>query len=186
MTPEGTVSTLVPAGVVTQPFDVDISHKGELVVTDAYQGVLHVFDLSLLRPDHIKVPRSSYTSRMVDLLETGEAADVVFVVRAGDFRHGACQAGAWCLHVCEALIATVVHMLRPQVCGEHVPAHRLILTTQSDYFKKMLGSDFAEGHTATVQVRMRGRAQPTCAQSSSPKTLDAPAVRAAGACHAGA
>lgn len=82
VTPDGIVSTVVPGGVVTQPYDLDISHKGELVVTDAYQGVLHVFDLSLQRPDHIKVPRSSYTARMVDLLETGEAADVTFQVSA--------------------------------------------------------------------------------------------------------
>lgn len=81
VTPDGIVSTVVPGGVVTQPHDLDITHKGELVVTDAYQGVLHVFDLNLQRPDHIKVPRSSYTARMVDLLDTGEAADITFQVR---------------------------------------------------------------------------------------------------------
>jgi len=82
VTPDGIVSTVVPGGVVTQPHDLDITHKGELVVTDAYQGVLHVFDLNLQRPDHIKVPRSSYTARMVDLLDTGEASDITFQVRA--------------------------------------------------------------------------------------------------------
>jgi len=82
VTPDGIVSTVVPGGVVTQPHDLDITHKGELVVTDAYQGVLHVFDLNLQRPDHIKVPRSSYTARMVDVLDTGEASDITFQVRA--------------------------------------------------------------------------------------------------------
>lgn len=80
ITPDGIVSTVVPGGIVTQPYDLDISHKGELVVTDAYQGVLHVFDLTLHRPDHIKVPQSCYTARMVQLLESGEQADITFEV----------------------------------------------------------------------------------------------------------
>eukprot|EP00879_Flechtneria_rotunda_P023286 GHRR01024631.1.p1 GENE.GHRR01024631.1~~GHRR01024631.1.p1 ORF type:complete len:382 (+),score=78.75 GHRR01024631.1:276-1421(+) len=86
VTPEGVVSTLIPGGVISQPYDLDISHKGELVVTDAYQGVLHVFDLNLQRPDHIKVPHSSYTARMVELLESAEAADVTYKV-AGEEIH---------------------------------------------------------------------------------------------------
>jgi hypothetical protein len=41
-----------------------------------------------------------------------------------------------------------------QVCGEFIRAHKLILTTQCDYFKKMLAPDqFAEGSTNTVKVR---------------------------------
>ncbi|KAF6266751.1 hypothetical protein COO60DRAFT_1473285 [Scenedesmus sp. NREL 46B-D3] len=119
ITPEGTVSTVVPGGVVTQPYALDVSHKGELVVTDAYQGVLHVFDFNLQRHDHIKVPLSSYSARMVELLETAEAADVAF-----------------------------------EVCGERIKAHKLILITQCDYFKKMLAPEqFAEGCTNTVQVQ---------------------------------
>ncbi|WIA29072.1 hypothetical protein OEZ86_011583 [Tetradesmus obliquus] len=119
ITPEGIVSTVVPGGVVTQPYALDISHKGELLVTDAYQGVLHVFDLALQRPDHIKVPLSSYCSRMVQLLEAAESADVTF-----------------------------------EVCDERIKAHKLILTTQCDYFRKMLAPDqFAEGSTNTVKVQ---------------------------------
>jgi hypothetical protein len=39
------------------------------------------------------------------------------------------------------------------VCGECIKAHKLILTTQCDYFKKMLAPDqFAEGSTNTVKV----------------------------------
>lgn len=49
-------------------------------VSVCVQGVLHVFDLNLQRPDHIKVPVSSYTTRMLELLETGEGADVIFQV----------------------------------------------------------------------------------------------------------
>lgn len=37
ISPDGVVTTVLPGGVVTQPYDLDISHKGELVVTDAYQ-----------------------------------------------------------------------------------------------------------------------------------------------------
>ena len=37
ITPDGIVSTVLPGGIVTQPYDCDISHKGELVVSDAYQ-----------------------------------------------------------------------------------------------------------------------------------------------------
>lgn len=41
-----------------------------------------------------------------------------------------------------------------QVCGERIKAHKLILTTQCDYFRKMLAPDqFAEGSTNTVKVR---------------------------------
>jgi hypothetical protein len=44
-----------------------------------------------------------------------------------------------------------------QVCGEVIKAHKLILTTQCDYFKKMLAPDqFEEGTTNTVKVRMLG------------------------------
>jgi hypothetical protein len=96
ITPEGTVSTVVPGGVVTQPYALDISHKGELVVTDAYQGVLHVFDLNLQRPDHIKVPLSSYSARMVELLETAEGADVTFEVRWQPWMHCCIQNNAIC------------------------------------------------------------------------------------------
>lgn len=39
-----------------------------------------MFDLNLQRPDHIKVPLSSFTSRMGQLLDTGEAADITFKV----------------------------------------------------------------------------------------------------------
>lgn len=44
------------------------------------QGVLHVFDLNLKRPDHIKVPLSTYTARMGELLNSEEEADVIFQV----------------------------------------------------------------------------------------------------------
>jgi hypothetical protein len=45
-----------------------------------------------------------------------------------------------------------------QVCGEVIKAHKLILTTQCDYFKKMLAPDqFEEGATNTVKVCMLGR-----------------------------
>jgi hypothetical protein len=45
-----------------------------------------------------------------------------------------------------------------QVCGVVIKAHKLILTTQCDYFKKMLAPDqFEEGATNTVKVCMLGR-----------------------------
>jgi hypothetical protein len=43
-----------------------------------------------------------------------------------------------------------------QVCGQAIKAHKLILMTQCDYFKKMLAPDqFEEGTTNTVKVRTR-------------------------------
>ena len=58
----------------------DISFRGELVVSDAYQGCVHVFDLGLLRQDHIRVPPSRFSQRMAGLLQSGTNADVFFEV----------------------------------------------------------------------------------------------------------
>lgn len=74
----------------TQPYGIDISHKGELLVTDAYKGTLHVLDLPdcpLSRPDDIKVPCSTFSRRMAMLLESGEGADVTFEART---QHNQC------------------------------------------------------------------------------------------------
>lgn len=74
------------------------------------QGVLHVFDLNLQRPDHIKVPNSSYTARMGALLDTGEAADVTFKVHtcnhcsSSDHCHAAFLAMQMARFLCVAAI----------------------------------------------------------------------------------
>ena len=54
--------------------------RGQLLVTDAYQGCLHVFDLGLSRRGAAAQLPSSYAGRMAALLDSGENADVKFLV----------------------------------------------------------------------------------------------------------
>ena len=56
-------------------------------------------------------------------------------------------------HRASAATTMALAALLFQIGGETVPAHRLILTTQCEYFERMLGTtDFTEGKTGVVKV----------------------------------